>query len=286
MSSAMPRHPSPLSPSDDTSHTRARDDHWGSVVVEAEGETGMKVKIKNAPPAVPTGDPDAAISEAAHINGDEHTVTAERYGNVLVLHAYNVRLGKTTTTAVDLRAVRVELATGTQAERDLIAADRVCVVAAVVVLLVLTARHSVPGHTHHQRHSHACAYALCSDDLVLYLVSLLEYVEVPFCRKLEVAGVTGPGAVVDRGFSKTISDGEDYWMLGLKRSDDRKAVRGRCGLPINLVRYLLTWLHWWTAPQRRWKRLCSTQTPMSPSPQVCPWTPSQSGSPTIPTARH
>ena len=105
-------------------------------MVEAEGETGMKVKIKNAPPAVPTGDPDAAISEAAHINGDEHTVTAERYGNVLVLHAYNVRLGKTTTTAVDLRAVRVELATGTQAERELIAADRVCVAAAVVVLLV------------------------------------------------------------------------------------------------------------------------------------------------------
>ena len=60
----------------------------------------------------------------------------------------------------------------------------------------------------------------------MYLLSRLEYVKVPCGTKLEVAGVTGKGAIVDRGFSKSVVGQDDqYYILGLQRSTDGKSVR-------------------------------------------------------------
>lgn len=159
------------------------------VEVDASGTSELKVSIKGAPPAIPDGDADAVTSESVLINGEDHTVTAQVHGDVLVVHAYHIANATTTTMTASLRAVRVELQTGTAEEQALVAEDK-------------------------------------RDELVAHLLARLEYVDVPVAaRKLEIVGVTGAGAVVERGFSKTVEDAEgDMVIVSIGRSTDMKSM--------------------------------------------------------------
>ena len=210
------------------------------VEVDASGTSELKVSIKGAPPAIPDGDADAVTSESVLINGEDHTVTAQVHGDVLVVHAYHIANATTTTMTASLRAVRVELQTGTAEEQALVAEDKrcvarvasaaaVCVCVCVCVCVWLCVRRCVC----------VCNRSLChpltlhllhvprSDELVAHLLARLEYVDVPVAaRKLEIVGVTGAGAVVERGFSKTVEDAEgDMVIVSIGRSTDMKSVR-------------------------------------------------------------
>ena len=246
------------------------------VEVDASGTSELKVSIKGAPPAIPDGDADAVTSESVLINGEDHTVTAQVHGDVLVVHAYHIANATTTTMTASLRAVRVELQTGTAEEQALVAEDKRCVArvasaAAVCVCVAVCVSLCVCNRGCHPLTLHLL-HVPRSDELVAHLLARLEYVDVPVAaRKLEIVGVTGAGAVVERGFSKTVEDAEgDMVIVSIGRSTDMKSVRvatSRHHVCAPLIpHHTIPW------HGNRWRCPRTTQRTTTRSRRAFPWT--------------